>query len=150
MGTLLGMGLAGCDSESLVDSIAGDDSADQYSQSTLYLKDANGAGVAGISYSCFGGYAGDDDDNIENGNKLITSGNTPVNGDIPVSYWPGYDLQCTFTTVDAPTLYLYGPSGPINNAQVNCSSSVGFTGEDGYPGSINNAPSDTCYVTIVL
>ena len=149
MAALLGMTLAGCDNESLVESIAGDEEEDQHSSSSLYLKDANGAGVVGISYSCFGGYVSGDGD-MESREKLITSGNTSSAGDMSISYWPGYEVECTITPVSAPELYLYNVNGPINNAQVNCTSSGGFTGEDGHDGSINNASSDTCTIRPVI
>lgn len=137
--TLLVLSLGGCGAaDSLVEDLVGDDS-DEYTSSALYLKDSNGTGVAGISYVCDGGYTADGD--------LTTSGNTSSTGDMLVDYWPGYDLQCTITPVDAPGLYLFDVNGPINDAEVSCASYYGSTGEDG---AINNEPSDTCIITLVI
>jgi len=59
----------------------------------------------------------------------------------------GYDLQCTITPVDAPELYLFDVNGPINDAQVSCASYYGLISEDG---AINNEPSDTCTITLII
>lgn len=131
--------LSGCDTESLLEDIVGDD-GEEFSSSALYLKDSSGTGVADISYSCEGGYT-------DEGN-LISSGTTSITGDMSISYWPGYDLMCTITPNDAPALYLYDANGPINDANVHCStSSYGLTGDDG---SINNASTDTCYINLTI
>ena len=106
------------------------------------MKDSSGTGVAGVSYNCGEG-------NVADGEPLITSGATTGAGGMAVSYWPGYDLICTITPVGAPALYLYDANGPINNAQVDCTSFHGFTGEDGVAGSINNASSDTCRLRLL-
>lgn len=128
------IGLTGCGVESLV----GDDDG-EFSSSALYLKDVQGVGVAGISYSCDGGYTND--------GPLTTSGTTTTTGGMTVSYWPGYDLMCTITPVDAPDLYLYSANGPINNAQVDCNVNDGSIGQDG---AIYNEPTDTCTITLKL
>lgn len=145
---LLTLGLSivlftGCGAvDDLINEYIDNEDGEEFSRTTLYLKDSNGTGVAGISYDCDdGSYY---DDNI----PLNTPGNTPSTGDFPVSYWPTYGAHCTITPIDAPALYLYDASGPLNNVQVSCtSSSYQFTGEDGNDGSINNAPSGTCYLT---
>jgi len=134
--------LTGCSSvDELIEKFAPDDE-DQFSSSTLYLKDANSTGVAGIPYSCYGGYTSD--------GNLTTSGTTSNTGDISISYWPGYDAECTITPIDAPELYLYDANGPLNDAEVRCTSFYGFTGEDGDDGSINNASSDTCTIKLII
>ncbi len=134
MALLVAVGLTGCDVASLV----GDD-AGEFSSSTLYLKDVNVDGVAGIAYSCDGGYTDD--------GPLITSGTTSTTGGMSASYWPGYDLQCTITPIDTPDLYLYDANGPINNAQVDCDIFAGSIGQDG---AINNEPTDTCTIRLML
>ena len=138
----LGLSMAlftGCSSvEDLIEDYIGDDE-DQYSSSALYLKDSSGAGVAGIEYSCDGGYTSEGD--------LTTSGTTSSSGDMIVDYWPGYDLQCTITPIDAPELYLHDVNGPINDATSSCASYNGSTGEDG---AIHNLSTDTCTLTIVM
>ena len=137
MVALLGMTLGGCDAESLL----GDDE-EEFSRSTLYLKDSNGAGVAGVSYSCNGGDA--------DGAQLNTAGSTSGTGNMPVNYWPGYDVICNITTNGAPELYLYDANGPITSpAQVSCNNFYGLVGEDGVAGSINNAPSDACNIRLM-
>jgi len=133
--------LIGCSTDSITESFSGDDD-EQFSRSTLYLKDSSGAGVAGIPYSCNGGHA--------DGNQLDTSGNTSSAGDMSVSYWPGYDVICTITPSGAPKLYLYDGNGPVTNpTQVDCTKFHGFIGDDGVAGSINNASSDTCRLRLL-
>ena len=137
---LLGITLGGCDTDSFID--PGNDEA-EFSRTVVYLKDANGAGVAGIAYSCQEGMTSTEGD-------ITTSGTTSVTGDMSVSYWPGSYLECIITTNAAPELYLYTANGPLNNIYVGCTGpgsspgNNGFTGEDGHDGSINNEPNDTC------
>ncbi len=141
MAALLGMTLGGCSAvDDLIEEYASDD-GEEFSHSTLYLKDSIAAGVAGVSYSCDGGYTDD--------GPLTTSGTTSSTGDVSISYWPGYDLTCIIYPIDAPELYLYDANGPINNAEVVCTDSNGLTGEDGNDGSINNAPTDTCTIRLI-
>ncbi len=127
MAALLGMTLGGCDTESLL----GDDE-EEFSRTTLYLKDSSGAGVAGIQYSCSGGEAEIGD--------ISTSGNTPSTGAVAISYWPGYDVSCKFTFDNVPKLYLFGTNGPINDIRMQCT--PGTSTEN--PGEIGNSPSGTC------
>jgi len=135
----LGLSMAlftGCSSvEELIEDYIDDE--EQYSSSAIYLKDSSGTGVAGIDYSCDGGYTSDGD--------LTTSGSTTDTGDMLVDYWPSYGFSCNITLIDAPELYLYDVNGPINDAQVNCASYNGLTGEDG---AINNEPFDTCTIRL--
>lgn len=132
MALTAGLLLTGCD----VSSLAGGDDETAPS-TTLYLKDMGGTGVAGIAYSCDGGY--------DNDGPLITSGTTSSTGAMSTSYWPGYGFTCTLTLSNTVALFLHDANGPLNDVQVNCtSSSYQFTGEDGVDGSINNASSGTC------
>lgn len=129
-----GLLFTGCSAESLI----GDDE-DQFTSSALYLKDSQGVGVEGISYSCDGGYTSDGD--------LITSGSTSITGEMAVDYWPGYDLMCTITPINAPALYLYDIDGPISNADVQCDSYNGIIGEDG---AIYNNSTDECTIFLTI
>ncbi len=133
MAALLGMTLGGCDTESLL----GDDE-EEFSRTTLYLKDSSGAGVAGIQYSCSGGEAEIGD--------ISTSGNTPSTGAVDISYWPGYDASCSFTFDNVPKLYLFDTNGPINDIRMQCT--PGAPTEN--PGEIGNAPSGTCVGYFVI
>ena len=145
----LGLSMAlttGCSSvDELIEDYIGDDE-DQYTSSTMYLKDSSGSSVAGIEYNCNGGFTSD--------GELTTSGTTISTGDMPIDYWPGYGLTCTITFVDAPDLYLYDANGPLNDVQLHCNSFIDeyyyFTGENGHDGSINNASSDTCQIDFML
>lgn len=145
----LGLGMVlstGCSSvDELIEDYVGDDE-DQYTSSMIYLKDSSSTGVAGIEYNCDGGFTSD--------GELTTSGTTTSTGNMPIDYWPGYDLKCTIAFVDASDLYLYDANGPINDVQLHCNSFIDeyyyFTGENGYDGSINNASSDTCYIDFML
>ena len=140
----LGLSMAlstGCSSvDELIEDYIGDDE-DEYTSSALYLKDSNGNGVAGISYSCDGGFTDD--------GPLTTSGTTSSTGDMSISYWPGFDATCTINPINTTELYLYDANGAMNDAQVSCTSFYGFTGEDGDDGSINNASSDTCSIRLI-
>ena len=129
MAALLGMTLGGCDT--------GDDK-EEFSRTTLYLKDSSGAGVAGIQYSWSGGEAEIGD--------ISTSGNTPSTGEVAISYWPGYDASCSFTFDNVPQLYLFGTNGPINDIRMQCTDGVSGVN----PGALNNAPSGTCIGYFVI
>ena len=146
MTALLGITLGGCNTESLVDDYIdpGNDEA-AFSRTTVYLKDANGTGVAGITYSCQEGMTSTEGD-------ITTSGTTPATGDMPVAYWPGSSAECIIITNAAPELYLYTANGPLNDIFVNCTGpgSDSFTGEDGHDGSINNKPNDTCSLQLIF
>ena len=129
--TILGMTLGGCDTESIIRDIAGDED-EEFSRATVYLRDSNGTGVADIAYSCSGGTS-------DNGD-LSTAGNTPSTGDVAVAYWPGYDVSCTFTFDNVPKLYLFDDNGPINDVRMHCIPGASIEN----PSELGNAPSGTC------